>query len=157
MDGAKTSRTRGRSGTGGFTLLETLLAGFVLAVSAVALASTLAQSKRLADRPRDEMVARGAMQSVFAEIAATPFPQVAPTYENAGFAVPGLRAPPGDADGLPGEVRVEYGPYGNTSFYTVTLRVRWMNGAQVRTVESVRFVSNVRGDTGAVPPLVGTY
>lgn len=142
-----------RATQSGFTLMEVLFAGFVLAVTAVALAATLVQGKRLADAPRDEISARNAIQSIFAEMSATPFPQIPPTFERVGFAVPGLKAPEGDPDGLPGQIVLDYGPGGDTSYYTVTLRVQWRSGPDVRTVESVRFMSNVRGDTGTPPPL----
>jgi len=141
-----------RAAQSGVTLVEVLFAGFVLSVTAVALAATLVQGKRLADAPRDEISARNAIQAMFAEMAATPFPQIAPTFERAGFAVPGLEAPANDPDGLPGQILLDYGPSAE-SYYTVTLRVQWRSGNDVRTVESVRFISNVRGDTGAVPAL----
>lgn len=141
------------SASRGFTLIEVLFATFVLAVAAVALAAALASAKRLTESPRAEMTARAAIQAKFAEINATPFPEIVPGFQNRGFTVTGLKAPPGDADGLPGEVFLAYGPDGNTRFYTVTLRVTWREGTQTRNVESVRYVANVRGDTGTAPPL----
>lgn len=143
------------SACNGFTFIEVIFATFVLAVASVSLAASLASAKRLSDGPRSEMVARSAIQATFAEIDATPFPRIVPDFAGRGFAAGALRAPPGDADGLPGEVLLAYGPGGNTGYYTVTLRVRWREGSRTRSIESIRFVSNVRGDTGTPPPLVG--
>ncbi|MGH7163755.1 MAG: type IV pilus modification PilV family protein [Planctomycetota bacterium] len=139
---------------GGFTLVEVVAAGFVLAVTAVGLAVTLAQGKRLAETPRDEMAARTVIQGVYSELTATPWVEVGTTFQDAGFQVPGLKAPNGDPDGMPGEIVFEYGPGGDTSMYLVTLRVRWKVGTEVRTLESVRYLSNVRGDTGTPAALV---
>lgn len=146
---------RVRRTQGGFTLIEVLFACFILAVASVALAGAMATGTRLSEGPRLEMNARTAMQAKFAEITATPFASIVTNFQNRGFAVAGLTPAKGDGDGLPGEILLAYGPDGNTDFYTVTLRVRWQDGTQVRTVESVRFIANVRGDSGTPAPLYG--
>ncbi len=139
----------------GFTLLEVMVAGLVLTIASVGLAVTLAQGASLAKNPRDEMTARQIVQGVLAEIQSTPFAQVGELFHQRGFAVPGLKAAKGDGDGLPGEILFGYGPGGDISYYTVTVRVRWQAGGGERMVESVRYVANVRGDTGTPRPLTG--
>ncbi|MGQ0613655.1 MAG: type IV pilus modification PilV family protein [Planctomycetaceae bacterium] len=139
----------------GFTLLEVVVAGFVLTIASVGLAVTLAQGASLAKNPRDEMTARQVVQGVLAEIQSTPFPQVGELFHERGFAVPGLKAVEGDGDGLPGEIEFGYGPEGDISYYTVKVRIRWQAGGGERSIESMRYVANVRGDTGTPRPLVG--
>lgn len=137
----------------GFTLIEVLLAGIVLLIASVALAATMAQSHGLASAPREEVKARNAAQSVVAGLAATPFDEVASLYHKRGFPVPGLTPLPGDPDNLPGEVEFAYGPGGDTSCYTVTVRVRWRGATGERGVETIHYLANVRGDTGQPPSL----
>lgn len=144
----------GRNAMRAFTLIEVVCAGFILTVAAVGLAASLAQGQRLADGRREELLARAAMQEIFAELHAAPFPDVARLYQDKGFAVPGLTAQVNDPDHLPGEIVFQYGPGGDTTCYTVTVRVKWQVGKIDRQLETVRILSNVRGDAGVPSPLV---
>jgi hypothetical protein len=146
-------KIKGRARQRGITLIEVLMAGIVLLIAAVALAATMAQSHGLANAPREEVAARNAAQAAIAGLASTPFDQVAALYHKRGFPVPGLTPLPGDADGLPGEVVFAYGPGGDTSFYTVTVRVRWRGTTGERGIETIHYLANVRGDTGEPPSL----
>ncbi len=137
----------------GFTLIETLAAGFVLTISSVAFAAMLAQGKRIVEMPREEHAARAAISGIFAEIVGTPYDELAIEYDGRGFDVAGLRPVKGDADGLCGEVGFDYGPDGELNVYTVTARVRWRGAAGDRSIDVVRYIANVRGDTGTPPPL----
>ncbi|MEE8104875.1 MAG: hypothetical protein V3T86_05010 [Planctomycetota bacterium] len=139
---------RDRRGEAAFTLLEVLVAGIVLTVSTVGLAVVLAQSHELIQSPRQEVAARNWIRSIYAELAAAPFDGVAATYHRRNFDVPPLFAIADDPDGLPGEVVFEYGPNGDTSYYTVTVSVRWRGTKGARQVRSVHYLANVRGDTG---------
>ena len=137
----------------GFSLVEILLAGTVLVIASVALAATMAQSDGLTQGPREEVTARQAIEAVYAALSATPYDQVAVLYQDQGFDVEGLTPIPGDADGLPGTIRFEYGPDGDTSFYTVRIQVAWRGRGGDRTVESVHYLANARGDVGTPTPL----
>jgi type II secretory pathway pseudopilin PulG len=144
-------RTRCRQG--GFTLIEVVVSGVILTIASVALAATMAQTTGLAEMPRQEAAARNAIRGIVATLAATPFDKVAALNHNSDFEVQGLTVQPGDADGKCGRVIFEYGPDGDTSFYTVTVRVDWRGRAGDRTIESVHYLANVRGDSGAPTPL----
>ena len=145
--------TERRRSSRGFTLIEALVAGFVLTVSSVAFAAVIAQGKHIVDLPREEHAARSAIASVFAEIAGTPYDQLSVRFDGADFVVPGLRPVDGDDDGMCGEIAFDYGPNGEENVYTVTTRVRWRGTAGDRSIDVVRYLANVRGDTGTPPPL----
>ena len=147
------NKAHGRAHGRGFSLIEVLVAGIVLVIASVALAATMAQTAGLTEGPREEIAARHGIQSVYAVLSATPYDQVAPLFQGQGFPVPGLTPQPGDPDGLPGQIVFDYGPGGDTSYYTVTLRVAWRGRGANRLVESVHYLANVRGDTGRPPPL----
>ena len=113
------------------------MAGIVLLISAVALAATMAQSHGLASAPREEVSARNAAQAAVAGLASTPFDQVAALYHkrfDAIFENPQFAG-------------------GDTSFYTVTVRVRWRGTTGERGIETIHYLANVRGDTGEAPSL----
>ena len=136
----------------GFTLVEIVVAAGVLMVATLALAANLAQNAGLASQPREESTARNAVRSMVATLMSEPFSAVAATYHRQGFDVPGLSPLPGDTDGV-GECRLAYGPGGDQSLYTVTVEVNWRGRGGERSVRSVFFLSNVRGDTGTPTPL----
>jgi hypothetical protein len=146
-------RTRTRAASRAFTLIEVLIAGTVLVIASVALAATMAQTGGLGESGREEMVARNAIRSVVAALAAAPFDRVAADFHNQCFDVTGLTTQTSDADGRCGEVLFAYGPDDDTSFYTVTVRVRWRGRVGDRMMESVHYLANVRGDTGTPVPL----
>ncbi|MHC4958786.1 MAG: hypothetical protein ACYTGN_10460 [Planctomycetota bacterium] len=137
----------------GFGLLELMFAAFALAIAAVGLAAALAQGTRLTDGVQEEMLARNAIRGKFAEVSSTEFAAVAATYHGSGFDIEGLRAPADDPDGKPGEVSFTYGPGGDQSFYIVRIRVHWIGRSGNRDIEVLRYLANVRGDTGAPPVL----
>ena len=147
------TRNRFCSSSRGFTLLEVLVAGAILVMAALAVAAAIAQSPRLAESPREERTARSAIRTVFSEIAATAFEKAALNYHGRGFEVFPLKAVANDPDSLPGEVVFDYGPDGDTTFYSVTVRVRWQGVLGARTIKSRHYISNVRGDTGTPTPL----
>jgi Tfp pilus assembly protein PilV len=142
------TRKRSCSSNRGFTLLEVLVAGAILVMATLAVAAAIAQSPRLAEDPREERAARSAVRSVYSEVAATPFQDVAVNYHRRGFEVFPLKALAYDPDGLPGEVVFDYGPDGDTTLYTVTVKVRWQGALGARKIESRHYIANVRGDTG---------
>jgi prepilin-type N-terminal cleavage/methylation domain-containing protein len=137
----------------GFSLLEVMIACAILAIAGLALAASLAHGQELSHAPREEAIAGSAIRSVLAEMAGAPFSEVANGYHRRWFPVPPLRAPRDDPDGFPGEIEIAYGPVGDQSFYAVTVRVRWDGIKGVRVLESVSYLSNVRGDTGTPVPL----
>jgi len=142
-----------RTSPRGFTLVEVLLAGIVMAIASVGLSASMIQASRLGSAPREDVAARNAIRDCIAEMAATPFDRVAETYQDHDFDVTGLRVAPGDPDGHVGKIHFEYGPDGSTLYYTVTVRIHWMGRNGDRVEESVHYLSNVRGDTGTPLPL----
>jgi hypothetical protein len=130
-----------------------MFAAFALAVAAIGLAAALAQGNRLTDGVQEEMLARNAIRAKFAEISGTGFASAATTFHGTGFDVEPLRAPDDDADGKPGMVHFAYGPGGDQKLYIVTIRVRWAGRGGSRDVEVMRYLANVRGDTGTPPIL----
>lgn len=147
------SELQKKSAARGITLVEVIIGAAILSIAGLALAASIAQSRGLVHMPREEVVARNAVRSLLAEMAAVPFDVVARDYHGLGFAVSPLSAARDDLDGLPGEVRFDYGPGDDRSYYTVTVRVRWGSHRDPRVVESVSYLSNVRGDTGTPVPL----
>jgi hypothetical protein len=137
----------------GLSLLEVLFSGFVLTIAGVGLAATLAQAGPMNETSREDYAAWNAIRNIRSQLTSVPFPAAALTFHEHGFDVPGLRAPADDTDGQPGEIVFDYGPEEDTSFYRVTLRVRWAGIRGARVLESQVYLANVRGDVGVVPPL----
>lgn len=135
---------------GGFTLLEVVGAGFVLSVAVLGLTATLATSGRLSESSRDEVAARYAMRGVIAQLEDSPFDNVKTAFNGRGFAIPGLEAPKGDADGLPGQILFEAGPADAPTMHRVIVRATWRSRNGVRTIESVHYLGNVRGLSATV-------
>ena len=130
---------------GGFTLLEVVGAGFVLSVAVLGLTATLATSSRLSESSRDEVAARYAMRAVIAQLEDSPFDAVKTAFDNRGFDIPGLEAPKGDADGLPGQIIFQAGPADAPTMHRVLVRATWRSRGGERTIESVHYLGNVRG------------
>lgn len=110
------SRRRRYVARAGFGLLEVLVAVSVFVVAIGALTTSLVTSTSLVHGNRESAVALDAVQSVMARLRTTPFDEVFARYNadptddpdsespGRGFAVDGLTAAPGDADGLPGRI-----------------------------------------------------
>jgi hypothetical protein len=147
MESDRTLRERRR----GFALVEVLTAGFVLALAVLGLSASLANGSRLAEGSREELAARDALRDTLARLEEMPFDKVALTYHTRGFRVDEVNAVTGDLDGLPGEIVFEPGPADAPGIYRVTLRVRWRGAGGERTIESVHYLANVRGDPGIAP------
>ena len=148
------SRARARA----FTLIEVIVAGFVLTIAVLGFSAAMPAATKLNDGARSKVQVSEIINSKFAEIAATPFAEAASTYHLTGFEIPGLTPDPEDDDGLPGEIVFAAGPDGLAEVYSITFRVRWQSGGSVRTVEAQRLLGNVRGEQGSPPSLsaIGT-
>jgi prepilin-type N-terminal cleavage/methylation domain-containing protein len=131
----------------GFTFVEVLVASAILAVSAVGIAGALVQAPKVSRAAREEMSARASMRGMVSEVSAAPYSGMATAFAGTGFDVLGLEAPDGDADGLPGSVLVEEVLEGGAQYYRVTLSVDWHGVNGNRSIVSVHYVSNARGDT----------
>jgi prepilin-type N-terminal cleavage/methylation domain-containing protein len=139
----KPEKCRGR----GFTLVELLIASMLLAVVAIGVAAAMIQTPHLTRSAREEVAIRMAMRSVISEISAAPFSEVPGTYEGFAFDVVGVEAPKGDEDGLPGSVSIRTMGTAAATYYVVTVNVRWRGVAGERTISTVHYLANVRGDT----------
>ena len=155
MHQAGHNHSRRAAGSRGFSFVELVLAVGVLAIVAVGVASAMVQGPRLARVARDEMMVRSSMRGMVAEISSAPYSEVAAAYAGQGFEVPGLAASPVDADKLPGVIRVDEIREGVARYFRVTLTVNWQGVQGTRTIQSVHYISNVRGDT-AQPLPTGT-
>lgn len=103
---------------GGFSLLEVVVAMSVFIIGSGAILTTLVVGRSLRESTRETALAAEAAQraiellggaqfsEIFARFNANPAddPGGAGTAEGSGFAVPGLAAQEGDADGLAGEI-----------------------------------------------------
>ena len=145
-------RSGGRNSKG-FALIDVVIASVIFAVAALGLCASMATGTRFTDNSRETLMAHDAVDSITAQIAQTDFAEVARRFYGTGFEVPGLRAAPGDADGLPGEVLFSKGPDDAPGSYRVTLRVNWRRGSDVHTLETGFLLANVRADTETPPPL----
>lgn len=136
----------------GFTLIEILVASAVLAIVAVGSAAAIVTTPRLMRAADESTSVRSAIHGMVSELTGASFSQVAANYDGAAFAVPGVTATPDDPDGQPGSIAIETIGVGASLYYKITFSVTWdgINGEQ--TVQSVHYVSNVRGDTVPVGP-----
>ena len=115
----------------------------------------MVQGPRLTRVAREEMIVRSAMRGMIAEISSAPYSEVAAAFSGEGFEVPGLAASAVDEDKLPGIIRIDEMVEGTARYYRVTLLVNWQGVQGTRSIQSVHYVSNVRGDTATELP-VGT-
>jgi prepilin-type N-terminal cleavage/methylation domain-containing protein len=138
----------------GFTLLEILVASAVLAIVAVGSAASIVATPRIMRSADESTSIRSAVHGMVSELTAAEFGTIQATYNGKGFAVPGVTAVEGDADGLPGLIAIESIGAGPSLYYKITMSVTWAGVNGVQTVRSVHYVSNVRGDT-APPPKEG--
>ena len=134
---------KSRKGARGFTLIETIAAGFVLAVTSLSLSTSLATSNQSTEAVRQEMEARSAMRAILAEMRSMPFAEMLTTYENGGFDVARLRAPEGKSQC--GSITIEDGPSGTQDLRRIRLRIQWMNGTTMREIEAVHLVTRTYG------------
>lgn len=102
----------------GFTLVEIVVSIAVFTAGVLGFAKTLAHLEKERARVRASSIAADAARQVLERMEAEPFPEVFRQFNSsstddpggvgtgpgAGFAIPGLTALPGDADGLPGEI-----------------------------------------------------
>jgi prepilin-type N-terminal cleavage/methylation domain-containing protein len=131
----------------GFTFVEVLVASAILAVICVGIAGALVQAPRVSRAAREEMSVRATMRGMVSEVSAAPYSGMSATFTGTGFDVPGVEAMDGDADGLPGSVLVEEVNDGGAQYYRVTLSVNWHGVNGDRSLASIHYVSNARGDT----------
>jgi len=108
--------TAGNRARAGFGLLELLVAISVFVVAVGALTTSLVTSTSLVHGNRENAIAIDAAQSAIARLRTVPFDEVFARYNDdpsddpagtcpgSDFAVPGLSARRGDADGLPGRI-----------------------------------------------------
>ena len=140
------------AGSRGFTFVELVLAVGILAIVAVGTAAAMVQGPRLTRVAREEMIVRSAMRGMIAEISSAPYSEVAAAFSGEGFEVPGLAASTVDSDKLPGIIRVDEMAEGTARYYRVTVRVSWQGVQGTRSIQSVHYISNVRGDTATELP-----
>ncbi|MHC4452500.1 MAG: PulJ/GspJ family protein [Planctomycetota bacterium] len=138
---SKTQRGRG------FTLVELLIASMLLAIVAIGVAAAMIQTPQLTRSAREDVAIRVAMRSVVAEISAAPFSEVPVTYDGFAFDVAGVEAAKTDEDGLPGVVQIQVVGDAAATYYVVTVGVHWRGVAGTRTLSTVHYLANVRGDT----------
>jgi prepilin-type N-terminal cleavage/methylation domain-containing protein len=145
-------QTRRAAGSRGFTFVELMLSVGILAIVAVGTAAAMVQGPRLSRVAREEMMVRSAMRGMVAEISSAPYSEVAAAFAGEGFEVPGIAASSVDADKLPGVIRVDEMREGTARYFRVTLTVNWQGVEGTRSITSVHYVSNVRGDTASELP-----
>lgn len=114
----RSNRPRRLRRSSAFTLVEVCVAGAVLAIALSALVGSMVTSMSLHRVNHETALAQQGARRALEELQAVPFREVFAAYDaysgddaglsvvarGAAFAVAGLSAPPGDADGLCGEV-----------------------------------------------------
>ena len=131
-----------RKNTRGFTLIETIAAGFIFAIASLSLSTSLATSNQCSEAVRQELGARSTMRAMLTEMRSVPFAELETAYKNRGFDVPGLRAPKGSQCGF---IAIEDGPDGTKDLLRIRLRIRWMNGSTMSEIEAVHLVTRTYG------------
>jgi len=102
-----------KRGIGGFTLIEVLVATVILVTAVLDLAQVSVATNQLHSTGLEKAAAIHAVERELAAVAATNFTTITATHDTRGFSVtlPGmvnaaLRSIKGDADGLPGTIRI---------------------------------------------------
>jgi type II secretory pathway pseudopilin PulG len=126
----------------GFTLVELLMGTVLMVVGLVGVMSSTIRLHGLQRLDTEIDQAFQACRSNLEELRAVPIAAL-PGYNNRGFAVPGpdgvtpiLRAVPGDADGLPGEIHVTVDQSAaGFVLYKIRTVVTWRGASDRHTVE----------------------
>jgi type II secretory pathway pseudopilin PulG len=126
-----------------------LVATVVLVVAALAVISMCVRSNRLRTANHETLLALTACRSVLEGVRSQSFADV-PGLDGRGFDVPGnnggpggLRPPSGDADGLPGQLRVaEVATQAGETLYQVTALVQWLGCEGARTFQLQTMVAD---------------
>jgi type II secretory pathway pseudopilin PulG len=113
----RAARATGARSRAGFSLIEALAALSLLTVALCGIVSSIVASDRLQRVNQESALAEEAVRRTVEALRGAPFPTVFAAYNStpaddpvgaacpgASFAVEGLQAAPGDADGLPGEI-----------------------------------------------------
>lgn len=128
--------------TAGFSLVETLFAGFVFTVSSLGLSASLAQSNNSSESVRQELAARTAIRSLLADLRAMPIDQVVSGYTSKTFEIEGLRSPD---QGACGSVTCTPITGGAKDLYRVRVTARWMQGRRVQEIEAAHLLTRLYG------------
>jgi hypothetical protein len=125
------TRRRARAG---ITLIETVVAAAILAVAIAGLTNLSATSAALHQTGVEKEAAVRAAERELAEIVASDFPTIPAAWNNVGFTVGleghagnALRAPPGDADGLPGNVQITAPTGQPDQLVDILVTVEWIS------------------------------
>lgn len=114
----RSTTLRTRRARAGFSLIEVMIAGAILAIAASGIASSMVASLALGRVNRETVIAQAAAQKVVEEARGVPFSEAFACYNataaddaaltvaarGPSFAVRGLEVVPGDADGMCGQV-----------------------------------------------------
>ena len=130
------------SDEGGFTLVELLMGTVLMVVGLVGVMSSTIRLHGLQRLDTEIDQAFQACRTNLEELRAVPITAL-PGYDGRGFAVPGpdgvtpiLRAVPGDADGLPGEIHVTVDQSAaGYVLYKIRVVVTWRGASDRHTVE----------------------
>jgi len=128
------TRNRPRRACAGITLVETVVAAAILAVAIAGLTNLSATSAALHQTGVEKDAAVRAAERELSEIVASDFPTIPALWNNFGFNVGlegqagnALRAPPGDFDGMPGNVQIT-APTGQPSeLVDILVTVEWIS------------------------------
>jgi len=129
-------------GEAGFTLVELLMGTVLMVVGLVGVMSSTIRLHGLQRLDTEIDQAFQACRTNLEELRAVPITAL-PGYDGRGFAVPGpdgvtpiLRAVPGDADGLPGEIHVTVDQSAaGYVLYKIRVVVTWRGASDRHTVE----------------------
>lgn len=122
------------SAQAGFTLIETICAAAILSLAIAGLTNLTATSAALRQTGMQKDAAMRAAERQIATIIASDFATIPATWDNFAFTVGiegkvgnALHAPPGDADNLPGIVRIT-APTGDASqLVDIFVTIDWVS------------------------------